>query len=128
MTERGMHTEFEMQLRRAIANNLKRLLSINKMSQRQLSLKTGIPTSTISDYVNARSLAVPGNIEKMARALGVSKEEIDPSFGDVEAPVMYDPRLRFFDEIENELGIDLTDPKVQKKVKKAIELLFADED
>lgn len=123
-----MHTEFEMQLRRAIANNLKRLLSINKMSQRQLSLKTGIPTSTISDYVNARSLAVPGNIEKMARALGVSKEEIDPSFGDAEAPVMYDPRLRFFDEIENELGIDLTDPKVQKKVKKVIELLFADED
>lgn len=127
--ERGKHTEFEMKLRRAIAENLRRLLKEHNMTQRELSEKAGLPTSTISDYVNGKSLALPGNVEKLAAALGVSKDEIDPSFSDdIDVPDMYDPRIRFFEELERDLGIDLTDPDVQKMIKKAAKLLFSDED
>jgi len=127
--ERGKHTEFEMKLRRAIAENLRRLLKEHNMTQRELSEKAGLPTSTISDYVNGKSLALPGNVEKLAAALGVSKDEIDPSFSDdIDVPGMYDPRIRFFEELERELGIDLTDPDIQKMIKKAAKLLFSDED
>ncbi len=125
--DRGKLTEYEMNLRKDIARNLRRLLKERGMTQKQLSERTGIPTSTISDYLNEKSLAVPGNIQKMALALNVSKAEIDPSFGDAKNPYD-DPRIRFFIELEEELGIDLTDPKNQKMLKKAAKLIFADED
>ncbi|OAS17460.1 LexA family protein [Paenibacillus oryzisoli] len=87
--ERGKHTEFELKLRESIAKNLKTLLNDNRMTQRELSLQTGIPTSTISDYLNSKSLAVPGNIQKIAFALKVSKDRIDPSFADA-TPTPFD--------------------------------------
>ncbi|SLJ94593.1 MULTISPECIES: LexA family protein [unclassified Paenibacillus] len=86
--ERGKHTEFELKIRSAIADNLKRLIKENKLSQRKLSEITGIPTSTLSDYVNARSLALPGNVQKLALALGVPKHKIDPSYGEsIDVPI-----------------------------------------
>jgi repressor LexA len=87
--ERGKHTEFEIEIRDSIAKNLKVLLIKNSMSQQKLSKLTGIPTSTISDYVNSKSLAVPGNVQKMAFALKVSKDKIDPSFAD-NSPTPFD--------------------------------------
>jgi repressor LexA len=80
--ERGKHTEYEMKLRDTIARNLKKLLIEKRMTQKQLSETTGIPTSTISDYLNSKSLALPGNVQKIAFALKVSKAAIDPSFGE----------------------------------------------
>jgi repressor LexA len=78
--DRGQHTKYEMKLRKSIATNLRALLKERKMTQKQLSELTGIPTSTISDYLNEKSLALPGNIQKIADALGVHKSDIDPSF------------------------------------------------
>ena len=126
--DRGKLTEIELKLRKEIAQNLRRLLNERRMTQKQLSDKTGIPTSTISDYLRAKSLAVPGNVQKMALALGVTKGDIDPSFRADDRPINSDPRLMFFEELEKELGIDLSDPKIQKKLKEAAKLLFADED
>lgn len=86
--ERGKHTEFELKIREAIAENLRTLIKENKLSQKKLSEITGIPTSTLSDYVNARSLALPGNVQKLALALGVPKHKIDPSYGEaIEVPM-----------------------------------------
>lgn len=79
--ERGQLTEYELKLRKSIAYNIKTLLKKKNMTQKELSSITKIPTSTLSDYLNAKSLAVPGNVQKIADALGVSKSEIDPSFG-----------------------------------------------
>jgi repressor LexA len=80
--ERGKHTEFENKLKESIAKNLKALLKEKRISQRELSELTDIPTSTINDYVNAKSLAIAGNVQKIAFALKVSKDRIDPSFAD----------------------------------------------
>lgn len=86
VVERGQHTEYEMKLRNSIANNLRSLLKKRNMTQKALSELTGIPTSTISDYLNTKSLAIPGNVQKMADALNVNKSDIDPSFGPPSTP------------------------------------------
>ncbi|WP_418026989.1 hypothetical protein [Paenibacillus sp. JJ1722] len=37
-------------------------------------------------------------------------------------------KMNFFYELENDLGLDLTDPEVQKKLKRAAKIIFSDED
>jgi transcriptional regulator with XRE-family HTH domain len=37
-------------------------------------------------------------------------------------------KLRYIDELERELGIDFTDPEIQKKLKRAAKVFFTDED
>lgn len=118
--------DYEEYLKNEIAKNLRYLLDRRRMTQKQLSEKTGIPVSTLSEYFRGNVLAPPGNIQKIALALDVSKDDIDPSFRST--VIKTDPRLQFFEDLENELGIDLTDPDVQKKIKKVAKLLFADED
>lgn len=87
--ERGKHTEFEDKLKESIAKNLKSLLIEKRMTQKRLSELTNIPTSTVSDYLNARSLALPANVQKLAYALQVDKSRIDPSYGEsIEIPLV----------------------------------------
>lgn len=126
--ERGKHTEYELMLRKSIGGNLKQLIKEKHMTQKRLSDLTGIATSTLSDYFNGNSLAIPGNVEKMARALGVSKDKIDPSFGDADEPLILDPKMQFLEELERELGVNLADPNIQKMLKRAAKVLFSDED
>ena len=71
-------TIYEKAVRKIIAENLKRLTK--GMTQNQLSEKTGIPQSTLSGYFAERSTPDPGRVQKIADALNVSKEEIDPRF------------------------------------------------
>lgn len=126
--ERGKHTEYELMLRKSIGRNLKKLSKEKHITQKELSVLSGIPTSTLSDYFNGNSLAVPGNVEKLARALGVSKEKIDPSFGDSNEPLVLDPKMLFLEELERELGVNLADPEVQKTLKRAAKVFLTDED
>ena len=67
---------FDMRLRETISSNLKRLT--NGMTQEDLSNLTGIPQSTLSGYFAKRSTINAGNLQKIADALNVSKEDIDP--------------------------------------------------
>ena len=124
---RGKHTEYELYIRKEIARNLRGLTSERGWTQKQLADNSNIPDSTISDYMNKKSLAVPGNVQKMADAFGVSKEKIDPSFGKMDEDLLLDPRIQFFVGLERELGIDLSDPNIQKMLKKAVKVMFSEE-
>lgn len=68
----------EQKAREAISKNLKRYSF--GMTQRQLSERTGIPTSTISGYFAKRSTPNAGNLQKLADALNVKKSDIDPRY------------------------------------------------
>lgn len=63
-----------------ISNNIKRMMNERGWTQIKLSDISGISKSTLSDYVNCKTLINPGNVEKLATAFGVPKSEIDPSF------------------------------------------------
>lgn len=77
---RSKLSEFEKNLRTTIAENLRKVTK--GYTQAQLSDMTKIPASTISGYFAERSTIKPGNLQKIADAVGVNKSDIDPRFSD----------------------------------------------
>lgn len=77
---RSKYTEVELGMIADISGNLKQILHLKGVSQTDLSNKTKLPTSTISDYVNGKTLIPPGNLQKIADSLNVLKSEINSSF------------------------------------------------
>ncbi|MEX3622086.1 helix-turn-helix domain-containing protein [Viridibacillus arvi] len=70
----------DLHLKKEIAKNIKELLKMNNLNQIKLSELSGISKSTLSDYLNCKTLINISNVEKMATALNVEKSRIDPSF------------------------------------------------
>lgn len=70
----------DLPLKKEISKNIKKLLKEKGWSQIKLSEISGISKSTLSDYINCKTLINPGNVEKLAKAFNVKKSEIDPSF------------------------------------------------
>jgi repressor LexA len=70
----------DLPLKKAISNNIKRLMKERGWTQLKTSEMSGISKSTLSDYINCKTLINPGNVEKLAKAFNVKKSDIDPSF------------------------------------------------
>lgn len=70
----------DMPLKKKISQNIQSLIKSKGWNQRILSEKSNISKSTLSDYINCKTLINAGNVEKLAETFGVAKAEIDPSF------------------------------------------------
>lgn len=70
----------DLPLKKEISSNIKRLMAKRNWNQIELSEKSGVSRSTLSDYINCKTLIKPGNVEKLAEAFNVPKSDIDPSF------------------------------------------------
>lgn len=70
----------EKQLKKTIANNLKKIMKSKGITQSRLSEISGIPQSTISDIIKEKFLVNAGKVQTLAEALKVPKSDIDPSF------------------------------------------------
>lgn len=70
----------DLPLKQEISANIKRLMKERDWTQIELSEKSGISKSTLSDYINCKTLIKPGNVEKLSDAFKVPKSYIDPSF------------------------------------------------
>lgn len=70
----------DLPLKKEIAENVKRLMKERGWTQLKLSEVSSISKSTLSDYINCKTLINPGNVEKLSEAFKVHKYEIDPSF------------------------------------------------
>lgn len=77
---RGEQTPQEKEAMKIVSARLNGLISAHDIKQKELSEKTGIPTSTLSGYVKGNSLPIAGNIQKLADYFGVKKSAIDPRF------------------------------------------------
>ncbi|MBK3311793.1 MULTISPECIES: helix-turn-helix transcriptional regulator [Bacillales] len=62
-----------------ISGNIKELMRQKRYRQTDLSDKTGIKRSTMSDYVNGKTIVPTQAIKKIAKALGSTEAQI---FGD----------------------------------------------
>lgn len=93
----------KLPLKKEIAENIKHLMKQHGWTQLKLSKEAGISKSTISDYLNSKTLINPGNVEKIATAFKVSKSEIDPSFSSF--------------TIENDTNMKKAPQKVDKHIK-----------
>jgi len=76
---RSKYTEVEIGMIKDISINLKQILHLKGVSQTELSDKTGLSTSTISDYVLGKTLMSPGNLQKISDALNIPKSDINSS-------------------------------------------------
>lgn len=70
----------DLPLKNDIAKNIKTLMKMNGYTQIKLSEMSGISKSTLSDYLNSKTLINLGNVEKLATVFKVEKSQIDPSF------------------------------------------------
>ncbi|WP_233531301.1 LexA family protein [Paenibacillus alkalitolerans] len=77
---RKKYSDVERQLMKEMAHNLKRILTQNNVSQKELAEMTDYSTSAISDYLNAKTLMSPGVVQTISDALQVKKSDIDPTF------------------------------------------------
>ncbi|APR61457.1 transcriptional regulator [Staphylococcus condimenti] len=91
------------ELKVQIANNIKREMKRLGYTQLALSEKSGISKSTISDYLNSKTLANPANIQKIADALNVKKSDLDPSFKKESEPSTLAAHLEGQDYTQEEL-------------------------
>lgn len=80
---RRKYTEVEEKLMNDISQNLKKILVSKKWFQKDLAKAADLSTSVVSDYLNAKTLASPGVIEKIAEVLGVEKSDIDPTYANL---------------------------------------------
>ena len=76
-----------------IGQNIKYLRNKNKWTQKDLSLRTGIPQGQISDYENNRETPKLDKIKKFALAFNVSVAVIDESLREVTATTADDECL-----------------------------------
>ncbi|WP_414055231.1 helix-turn-helix domain-containing protein [Macrococcus equi] len=72
----------DMPLKKIISSNIEKYRKQFGWSQKDLSEHSNIPKSTLSDYINCKTLINAGNVEKLSKVFKVSKSDIDPSFGD----------------------------------------------
>lgn len=78
-------TVLERLAREEISRNIKYYMSLNnKISLQQLSELTGIPKSTLGNYTQKANSPTPEAVKKIARALNVNPEDIDPRLVNIE--------------------------------------------
>lgn len=65
-----------------IASNIKKYVSLNNITQKELADAIKISPSTMSDYMNLRSNPSYGVIQKIADYFGILKSDIDTTFKD----------------------------------------------
>lgn len=74
---RKKYSSYEKDIMQAVSGNIKRILTSRGMTQAKLADLCDLPTSTIGDYYHGKTLISPGNLQKIADALGVPKSIID---------------------------------------------------
>lgn len=94
---RNKNNEFDKMVRKQIADNIKKYSERKGWNQNRLADETGIKQSTLSGYCTGTSTPNPGQLQKIALALGVGIDDIDPiRFGDStkKEPAVIDSRLQ----------------------------------
>lgn len=91
----------DLPLKKEISNNIKKLIKERGWTQMKLSEKSGISKSTLSDYINCKTLINPGNVEKLAETFNIPKFFIDPSFNITIDGVVYP-----YESVENNIYVN----------------------
>ncbi|MFK4363341.1 repressor LexA [Bacillus sp. RC55] len=108
---RNFKTEKERQMALKQSENIKRLMEKKGFRQVDMVNATGIARSTMSTYINAKSVIPMVALQKIADALGVSKSQIVDLDTSESISVMGVKKLPIYNNIKCEFGeIELNDP------------------
>lgn len=75
---RGKSTPQDEAMKTVISSNIKKYLNLQNKKAIDLQRGTGISQSSISEYINGKTLPNPGNLQKIADFFDVLREDIDP--------------------------------------------------
>ncbi len=75
---RGKSTPQDEAMKSIVSSNIKKYLKLQNKKAIDLQKGTGISQSSISEYINGKSLPNPGNLQKISNFFGVLRENIDP--------------------------------------------------
>lgn len=89
---RTSRTSFDSTMRRVISLRLERALAQKGWSKTKLAEESGISPSTLSGYFTAKYNMSPENLDALAKALDIPKEQIDPRAGATDANSVLDIR------------------------------------
>lgn len=117
-------------MKNTLGHRLKTARVRTGLTQIDAAKKLGISNGTLSGY--ERNYRDPDTIilDKMASLYGVSSDWL-LGRKTKEAPTRdasLEEKLKFFAEIESEIGIDLSDPKMQEMLKRAAKIMFSDKE
>jgi len=59
-----------------VTNNIKSLIKLKKMTQKELAIKSGLTESAISHYVKGDRVPRGSNLVKIAKALGTTTDDL----------------------------------------------------
>lgn len=91
----------------------------------------GVARSTYTAYENGTKQPPMDTMNKIADLFGVN---VDYLYGrsNIREAIAISSELQakfvFFEDLEKRLGLDLSDPAVQKKLKRAAQIIFSEED
>lgn len=122
-----MQIDIKAPYKKEVADNIKKLLKQKDITQRQLSELSGVAKSTISDYINEKTLPSPGNLQKIADAFNVPKSAIDPRFSSARLDDKAEEDTADFADILNDPDFELFFHELkdspEENRKKALEFL-----
>jgi transcriptional regulator with XRE-family HTH domain len=122
---------------------LKEAREKKRLTQMEVAKKLGISNGTLSGY--ERNYRDP-DTNILAKLSALYEVSVDWLTGNIKNPITLtgtsereevyliketNAKYEYFRELEKELkelGVELSDPDVQKKLKRAVKILFADED
>lgn len=87
-----------------MSENIKTLMKRKGLRQIDLSDKTGIKRSTISNYVNGKTIIPMVALQRIANALGVTKSEIVELDESKTIEVIGIKKVPVYDAIKSEFG------------------------
>ena len=126
-----------------------------KLTQEELAVKVNVTKAAISNYENGHSTPSNETLVALADALNI---DTDYLLGRTDKPNVYElnsihledeihekaeryeesgtinidedtrRKIDFFRKLESDLGLDLSDPDIQKKLKRAAKIIFSNED
>lgn len=73
-------TDFDKEILRQVSINLSRLIRQKGWTKKRLAEESEIKPSTLSGYFGEKYNISPGNLQKLADTLGVTKGDIDPRY------------------------------------------------
>lgn len=71
---------FELERRKIVAENIKKLIKEKGITQKQLAKEIGMSQNIITEYVKLRSFPPGGVLQKIADYFGVKKSDIDTTW------------------------------------------------
>lgn len=118
---RGKSTPQDEAMKLIVSSNIRKFLNEKRKKAIDLQKNTGISQSSISEYINGKSLPNPGNLQKIADFFNVLREDIDPRHAeDWEENIVTSDTVQKITEISSQLTeprqkVVLSTAKAQKK-------------